>query len=83
MGGYCQHAQAGVYGQRHRTLFDHHLSDGENMTNVPVSVRESPRGCRAAFCLLHRRVEKMQRGHKQIKEYSKSRPRGRINSEVF
>lgn len=55
VGGYCQHAQAGVYGQRHRTWFDHHLGDSENMTNMPVCVRESPPGFQTAFPLLHSR----------------------------
>lgn len=53
------------------------------MTNVTVCVRESPPGRRAAFCLLHSHVGKMWRGHKQFKEYPKSRLRGRINSEAF
>lgn len=83
VGGYCHHAQAGVYRQRHWAWFDHHRRDGENMTNVTVCVRESPPGRQAAFCLLHSRVGKTRRGHKQFKEYPKSRLRGRINSEAF
>lgn len=67
VGCYCQHAQAGVYGQRRRTWFDHHLRDRENMTNMPVSVRENPRFL-AAFHLLHTRglhAQKTYWGHKQ------------------